>query len=121
MATTTPVDPPKRGGVHPVYGLYIGGSPLDENYKPTRVGRLSFRFSSQRRNTKTIGSIESARVSARDSTTSLKFDGRLEPTVGSATEIGKERFITLLSRKVEEHGQEAFYYAKNPSGKVVTH
>ena len=68
---------------------------------------------------KTISSIESALVKARDTITNLKFDGRLEATVGSASEIGKERFIALLGRKVEEHGQETFYYVKNSSGKVV--
>ena len=68
---------------------------------------------------KTISSIEQALITARDSTTTLKFDGRLEPTVGSSTEIGKERFMTLLQRRVKEYGQETFYYMKNANDEVV--
>ena len=83
---------PKRGGIHSVYGLYIGGSELDQEYKT--VARYA--YASQRRNVKTISSIERDLVSARDSTTSIKFDGKLEAVTGSATEIGKERFLTIL-------------------------
>jgi hypothetical protein len=25
--------PPKRGGIHPTYGVYIGGADLDQEYK----------------------------------------------------------------------------------------
>jgi hypothetical protein len=110
---------PVRGGNHPIYGIYVGGSPLDDNYQPTRKGRLSYRSHMQRQNVKNIGTIEGALITARDSTTSLKFDGRLEPTVGSATEIGKDRFISLLARKVEDLGQETFYYVMNNSNEVV--
>jgi hypothetical protein len=49
---------------------------------------------------------------ARDSTTTLKFDGQLEPVAGSTTEVGKERFPQLLERRLEEHGHETFYYVK---------
>ena len=119
VAAAPVVVPPKRGGIHSVYGLYIGGSPLGDDYKPTKEVRVTYRFSSQRRNVKTISSIESALVKVRDTITNLKFDGRLEAIVGSASEIGKERFIALLGRKVEEHGQETFYYVKDPPGKVV--
>ena len=87
MASTVVV-PPKRGGIHPVYGLYIGGSALDDSYKA--VDSSSYSYASQRRHVKTISSIERDLVTARDSTTTLKFDGKLEPVVGSTTEIGKE-------------------------------
>jgi hypothetical protein len=119
MSTLKPVVVPVRGGNHPMYGIYIGGSPLDVNYKATRQGRLSYRSQMQRRNVKNIGTIESALITARDSISSLKFDGRLEPTLGSATEIGKDRFISLLSRTVEDLGQETFYYVKTDSSEVV--
>ncbi len=102
-----------------MYGLYIGGAPLDQEYKLTTTGRSTYAFASQRRNVKTISSIERELVSARDSTTTLKFDGKLEAVTASATEIGKERFLTLLERRVEEHGQETFYYMKDIHGIVV--
>ena len=107
---------PKRGGIHSMYGVYIGGSPLGDDYLPTKT--LSYHFSSQRRHVKTIGTIESNLIKARDSTTTLKFNGQLEAVVRSATEIGKEKFLVMLKRKIEEHGQETFYYIQN-DGKVV--
>jgi hypothetical protein len=39
-------------------------------------------------------------MNARESVTTLKFDGRLEGTVGSSTDIGKERFLTLLGHEL---------------------
>ena len=108
---------PKRAGIHPVYGLYIIGSGLDQYYKPTEHNTYS--YASQRRNVKAISSIERDLVTARDSTNNLKFDGRLEPVVTSTTEIGKEKFLALLERRVEEHGQETFYHVKDASGIVV--
>ena len=106
---------PKRGGIHSVYGLYIGGSELDHEYKT--VARYA--YASQRRNVNTISSIERDLVLAHDSTTSIKFEGKLEAITSSATEIGKERFLTILERRVEEHGQETFYYMKDLHGTVV--
>ena len=63
-------------------------------------------FAAQRRNTKTISSIERDLVTARDSISTQKFEGQLAPVVSATTttEIGKERFLTLLERRVEEHG-----------------
>ena len=93
----------------------MGGTALDKDYKA--IGKFS--FASQRRNAKGLSSIEQNLMNARDSTTSLKFDGKLEAVVSSTTEIGKERFLTLLQRRVEEHGQETFYYMKDAHGTVV--
>ena len=89
-----------------MYGLYIGGSAMDLAYKA--VDSSLYVCASQRRIVKTISSIELELVTARNSTTTLKFDGKLEPVVGSTAEIGKERFFTLLERRVEERGQETF-------------
>jgi hypothetical protein len=66
-----------------VYELYLGGAPLDDEYKPMLDKQLIYHFASQRRNPKTISSIEQALITSRDSATTLKFDGHLEPTVGS--------------------------------------
>ena len=111
-----PIVPPLRGGIHNMYGVYIGGSPLGDDYLPTKT--LSYHFSSQRRHVKTIGTIESNLIKARDSTNTFKFNGQLEAVVGSATEVGKEKFLVMLKRKVEEHGQETFYHIRS-DGKVV--
>ena len=118
--TITDVIIPIRGGKHHAYGMFIGGSALDNMYQPTTEARLRYRSHSQRRSPKVIGTIENAILSARDSTTSHKFDGCLEPAVGApATEIGKDDFITMLNRKVEDLGQETFYYVKNDNDEVV--
>ena len=99
-----------------MYELYLGGSPLNDKNKPIE---LNFYFyATQRHNIKTRSSIERSIISARDSRTTLKFDGKLEPVVESSTEVGKERFLQLLERRVEEHGHETFYYVKYES-KVV--
>ena len=112
---TAELPAPKRGGVHPVYGLFIGGTDLDNAYKAE--GKYS--YSTQRRNAKGIASIEQNLMNARDSITSQKFNGKLEPVATSTTEIGKERFVTLLQRRVEEHGQQTFYFMKDPKDTIV--
>ena len=111
-------------------GVYIGGFPLGDDYLSTKT--LSYHFSSQRQHVKTIGTFESNLIKARDSTNTFKFNGQLEAVVGSATEVDKEkvfshaqekdrrtwprdglpqkltkrRFLVMLKRKIEEHGQE---------------
>ena len=116
MAETTP---PKRGGIHSIYGKFIGGSKLDDEYKLIEGTSSLYRFSTQRRHEKTITSIERALREARDTTTAIKFNGTLEPTAGNANEIGKERFVTLLKRRVKEHGQQTFYWIRDSDGKVI--
>jgi hypothetical protein len=115
VASTTPTEP-KRGGIHPLYKLYLGGTPLNDEYRP--IESNSYLYVTQRRNIKTIASIEHDLTSARHSTTTIKFDGKLEAVVGSTTEVGKERFLQLLERRVEERGHETFYYVKY-EGKMV--
>jgi hypothetical protein len=113
--------PPKRGGIHSSYGVFIGGAKLGEDYKCVVPAGVSlYRFSSQRRNEKSIAKIEENLRQARDSITSIKFDGKLDPPDGSLTEIGKERFIQLIKRKVIEHGQQSFYCIRDIDGKVVS-
>ena len=113
---TAELPAPKRGGVHAVYGLFIGGTDLDSAYKAE--GKYS--YSTQRRNAKGIASIEQNLMNARDSITSQKFNGKLEPVATSTTEIiGKERFVTLLQHRVEEHGQQTFYFMKDPKDTIV--
>ena len=101
---STPLLPPKRGGIHPVYGLYLGGSCLDQDY--CAAGKFS--YASQRCNNTGLASIEQNLMNYHDSITSVKFDGKLK-SVGPS-EMGKERFLTLLQRCVEEHGQQTFYH-----------
>jgi hypothetical protein len=104
---TLPPAPPKRGGIHYMYGVHTGRSPLGDDYLTTKT--LSYHFSSQRRHVKIIGTIKNNLIKeARDSTTTLEFNGQLEAVVGLAMEVCKETFLVMLNRKIEEHGQETF-------------
>ena len=105
---------PKRGGLHPTYGRFIGGSKLNDKYEMDAEDL--YRFSTQRRHEKTITSIERSLRDSRDTITSIKFNGTLEPSAANAAEIGKERFITLLKRRVKEHGQQTFYWVLDVNG-----
>jgi hypothetical protein len=107
-----PIVMPRRGGIDSVCGLYLGGSPLNDLYKHRVTSRLTYRYATQCRNVMTISLIEQHLMNACESVTTLKFDGTLEATVGSSTEIGKEHFLTLLGQSVEEYRLETFYYAK---------
>ena len=119
MTTTEPI-PPKRGGIHPTYGKFIGGARLNDAYEIVEGDNSLYRFFTQRRHEKTITSIERALRESRDTTTAVKFNGTLEPTDGNSNEIGKERFITLVLKKcVKEHGQQTFYWIRDTDNKVV--
>ena len=105
----TPTDPPpKRGGIHPTYGKFIGGAGLNDAYEVSAEDFSLYRFSTQRRHEKTFTSIESALRDKCDSTTGIKFNGALEPNHGTTTEIGKERFLVLLKKRFKEYGQQTF-------------
>jgi hypothetical protein len=119
VVTSPAVPPPKRGGIHPIYGKFIGGAKLDDEYKLVQGNNSLYRFSTQRRHEKTISSIERALRESRDSTTAIKFNGTLEPTDGNANEIGKERFVALLKKRVKEHGQQTFYWIRDTDSKLV--
>ena len=58
-------------------------------------------------------------MTLRHSTTTIKFNGTLKPATGNSAEIGKERFVTLLKKRVKEHGQQTFYWIRDIDGKVV--
>jgi hypothetical protein len=95
---------------------------LTDNYESAIIaggGESLYRFSTKRRHEKTIGSIERALQESRNSPTAIKFNGSLEPGDGILTEIGKERFLLRLERRVIEHGQQSFYNVKDLDGKVV--
>ena len=103
-----PQVPPKRGGIHPTYGVYIGGSELDENYR--LAGTRHYKYTSQRRSAKVINSIEQALLNAIDSKDNLKFKGNLETTPSlEANKLDKDSFVKQLRKKVRLHGQQSLY------------
>ena len=112
-------DPPRRGGEHPTYGIFIGGSDLDDQYKLT--GTRHYKYTSQRRGAKVVNSIEQALLSTIASNSSPKFNGNLERTPSTQdTELDKLNFIKQLKRKVQLHGQQSFYAALSADTQVVS-
>ena len=102
--------PPRRGGEHPTYGIYIGGSFLDDQYRLT--GNRHYQYTSQRRSANVVSSIEQALLTTIESKTAPKFNGNLEKTPSSSEfELEKLTFIKQLKRKVQRHGQQTFYAA----------
>ena len=68
---------PKRGGVHPEYGIYLGGEDLDDNWD-LQPG-YHFKYAMQCHNPKAVASMIWTFTEARESVTVLKFDGNFEP------------------------------------------
>ena len=88
---------PRRGGNHHTYGVFIGGAPLDFNYRLT--GERHYRFTAQRWGAKVINSIKEALLNAINSKDTDKFNGNLGKTESSASnEIDKETFIKQLQK-----------------------
>ena len=89
--------PPKRGGIHPTYGIFIGGGDLsggdlDDEYKLT--GLKHYKYSVQRRGAKVINSIEQALLKAIESKDFEKFNGKLETTkLSMENELDKESAV----------------------------
>ena len=100
--------PPRRGGVHPIYGVFIGGGELDNTYN--LAGTRHYKYTAQRRSAKVVNSIEQALLKAIDAKDIDKFNGNLEITPSSSTnEIDKETFVKQLRKKVRLHGQQSFF------------
>jgi len=114
-APPPPPPPPKRGGIHPTHGVFLGGtglSGLDDDFHPKKAAKRLYRFTTQRRGAKAVGYVERALIDARDSTTTIKFGGKLEIDENSITELDKEQFVKTIKTLVLEHGHESFYVVK---------
>ena len=108
---------PKRGGIHPIYGVFVGGAAVDDNYK--LKGKRLYKSSTQRRNPKSIGHIEGDLRTARDSTTVCKFHGNLDGTTDR--ELNKKSFLKTIERLSMEHGHHYLWHYPDPanSSKMV--
>jgi hypothetical protein len=81
---------PRRGGIHPTHGIYLGGGKVSDTWT---MPDARYRFSTQRRDEKYIAKTERNLTEARDSTSSLKFNGKLELSGGTVAELDKDRFV----------------------------
>ena len=112
--------PPKRGGIHRSYGLFLGGSALDDKYQ--LINARPYKYTTQLRNPKQLASIEKTLMTARNDASSIKFNGKLELTGGTTetAELDKEQFIAALKDKVKFHGMQNVFYMLNAQGKMTS-
>ena len=106
--TTSTSTAPRRGGSHPIYGIYLGGSPLDTNYNLTATH--PFHHISQVCSPKQSNTNESTLITAMEDTTKPKFTGNLDLTTSSATKYDKDSFIRAVKEKVKYCGLHNFFY-----------
>lgn len=109
---------PRRGGIHRLYGVYQGGSELNDQYQLPL--RRTYNFTTQLRNAKQLSISENKLMEARNDSSAMKFNGKLEATASDINEFDKEQFIRALMDKVRFYGLETFFYQPNSSGRMVS-
>ena len=93
---------PKRGGLYPIYGVFMGGSELTNNY--TLKSSIPYELITQLRNPKKSSTFERILISVRQSTTSVTFKGNINTSSNCTNEYNKEGFITALEDQVAFYG-----------------
>lgn len=117
MSGTAPV----RGGIHPIHSMYLGRTSLKDNYSLKRLN--SFKYNTQLRSSRQSASSVRALIDSRDSTSVIKFDGKLELTSSLTTvptELDKDEFIKSLKDKVSYYGLHPFFHLPNPNGTMLS-
>ena len=65
-----------RGGKHSIYGIYLSGTSLKNNYSLKRS--TSYKYTTQLRSSKQYVSSERNLMESRDSASIVRFDGKLK-------------------------------------------
>jgi hypothetical protein len=99
---------PKRGGTHPIYGVFLGGGLVEAGWN---LSTARYRFSTQRRNEKSVAKVERGLTDAHDKMTTHKLNGTLEldGKEGSERDLDKYQFVRTIEQLTQEHGQQVFY------------
>ena len=103
---STPI-PPHRGGIHPIFRLFMGGSNLDDTYH--LKSNSLYKLTTQLCNAKQSGSSECALLDARMDALKIKFHGKLETAANCTTKYNKEAFLTALKEQVQYYGLQNFF------------
>jgi hypothetical protein len=74
-----------------------------------RLRVIYLRYTSQRRGDKHVAKVEQNLVTAPDSVSILKFNGTLERTGTTVTELDKDQFVRSVEQGVREHGRQSLY------------
>ena len=113
---TAPALPtPRRGGVHPLAGIYNGGSAIDKNYALVSPA-LSFKFATQLRTEEQLSSNETTLLSQQDNTQYLKFKGKLDMASVGASELDKHQFMTKVKKNMRYYGLHTWFYLPDNDG-----
>ena len=87
-----------------MYGDYVGGSLLDDNYNQETSGPITFKYHTQLRNLKQLSINQKTLMDAKRDSSMLKFDGVLDAKGESnQLQFDKEQCISDL-------GDEVNYY-----------
>ena len=89
---------PKRGGMHPIYGLFMEGSELTNDY--TLKSITPYKLITQLQNSKQSSSSERILISARQNASSVTFKGNLETPSNCTNEYDKDEFVTDREEQV---------------------
>ena len=114
--TTSSLTPPLRGGVHPIYGIFMGGSDLTNNY--TLKSDTPYKYTTQLRNSKQSSVSEQRLMSRRSDVTAISFKGNLEISTPTATEYDKEEFVMALKEQVSYFGLNSLFAISDSNGAV---
>ena len=111
---------PKRGGNHPVYGEYQGGSEIDDHYGQIISGARTFKYPSQLRNLKQLSSNQKTLMDNKKDISMIKFDGVLELSTDNINQLDKEQFIKAVADEVKYYGLQSFFSMPRDNGSMVS-
>ena len=109
---TTPI----RGGNHPIYGIFMGGSDLADDY--TLKSSMPYKFMTQLRNPKQSSVPEARLMTRRNDVTAISFKGNLEISTPAITEYDKEEFVTVLKEQVSYYELNSLFSMADSAGKA---
>ena len=95
-------DPPRRGGIHDVQGVYQGGCAFDDEYKLLKP--KSFKYTTQLRNAKQRQISEQKLMDLQNDTSAMKFNRKMELDISNTDQLDKEQFVTAVKSKVKFYG-----------------
>ena len=88
---------PKRGCMHPICGLFMGGSELTNDY--TLKSTTPYKLTTQLRNSKQSSSSERILISARQNDSLVSFKGNLENPSNCTNEYDTDGLVSALEEQ----------------------
>ena len=90
--------PPTQGGIYPIYGLFMGGSEVNDNY--TLNTSTPYKFMTQIRNPKQSSLPKQMLMNCCSNIGTVTFKGNLEVSNDCITKYDKETFLIALKEQV---------------------